>query len=180
MTDGNLISFARQSQFSDATSKSPPCRKRRDKSGAPVSDRVHKFEFVMPHLHATYMRTQMLERELSAWVPRATAEATHPQGRNLSKRERQILHWVREGKTNHAIGEELGISPLTVKNHVQKILRKLGAANRAQAAVLGMKTQSPAEAAQRDDLIGETMEMIRLQQANLPRRRLRRCRCCSR
>ena len=31
------------------------------------------------------------------------------------------------------IGEVLSISPLTVKNHVQKILRKLGASNRAQA-----------------------------------------------
>lgn len=40
---------------------------------------------------------------------------------------------MRDGKSNQAISNELGISALTVKNHVQKILRKLGAANRAQA-----------------------------------------------
>jgi len=32
----------------------------------------------------------------------------------------------------------LNISPFTVKNHVQKILRKLGAANRAQALACAM------------------------------------------
>ena len=36
------------------------------------------------------------------------------------------------------IGTQLGISPLTVKNHVQKILRKLGATNRAQAVARAM------------------------------------------
>ena len=52
---------------------------------------------------------------------------------DVTGRERQILRWVREGKSNQQIAEVLGISPLTVKNHIQKILRKLGAGNRAQA-----------------------------------------------
>ena len=56
----------------------------------------------------------------------------------ITEREKQILGWVREGMSNHEIGTELGISPLTVKNHVQKILRKLGAANRAQAVARAM------------------------------------------
>ena len=40
---------------------------------------------------------------------------------------------MREGKSNQEIGTILGISPLTVKNHVQKILKKLRVQNRAQA-----------------------------------------------
>lgn len=44
-----------------------------------------------------------------------------------------MLDWVREGKTNQEIGQILDISPLTVKNHIQKILRKLDVTNRAQA-----------------------------------------------
>ena len=40
--------------------------------------------------------------------------------------------------SNQQIGEVLGISALTVKNHVQKILRKLNAANRAQAVARAM------------------------------------------
>ena len=51
----------------------------------------------------------------------------------LSKREIQVLHWVKNGKTNQEIGQILGISPPTVKNHLQKIMRKLNVNNRAQA-----------------------------------------------
>jgi DNA-binding CsgD family transcriptional regulator len=46
---------------------------------------------------------------------------------------------MREGKTNAEIAEVLAISPLTVKNHVQRILRKLDAANRAQAVGLAIQ-----------------------------------------
>ena len=57
----------------------------------------------------------------------------------VTERECQILCWVRDGNNNQQIGEALGISPLTVKNHIQKILRKLGAANRAQAVAMAME-----------------------------------------
>jgi hypothetical protein len=40
-----------------------------------------------------------------------------------------------------AIGAELGISPLTVKNHVQRILRKLQVNNRAQAVARCLVTR---------------------------------------
>jgi DNA-binding CsgD family transcriptional regulator len=49
-----------------------------------------------------------------------------------------VLNWVREGKTNQEIAQILDISPLTVKNHVQKILRKLKVTNRAQAVARGI------------------------------------------
>ncbi|MFH1869376.1 MAG: LuxR C-terminal-related transcriptional regulator, partial [Pseudomonadota bacterium] len=39
---------------------------------------------------------------------------------------------------NHEIGAALGISPLTVKNHVQKIYRKLNVQNRAHAVSRGI------------------------------------------
>lgn len=51
----------------------------------------------------------------------------------LSQREVEVLQAVRAAKHNAQIGEQLGISPLTVKNHLRKIMRKLGATNRAQA-----------------------------------------------
>jgi DNA-binding CsgD family transcriptional regulator len=57
----------------------------------------------------------------------------------VTAREAQILSWVRAGMNNQQIGVELGISALTVKNHVQKILRKLGASNRAHAVALAMQ-----------------------------------------
>jgi len=51
----------------------------------------------------------------------------------ITAREQEILRWVYFGKSNFEIGAILDISPLTVKNHVQKILRKLDVVNRAQA-----------------------------------------------
>ena len=51
----------------------------------------------------------------------------------LSSRELEIMHWVRMGKTNNEVGELLNISTFTVKNHLQRIFRKLDVTNRAQA-----------------------------------------------
>jgi transcriptional regulator EpsA len=53
---------------------------------------------------------------------------------DLSPRERQIIESVCEGMTNVDIAIALDISPFTVKNHVQRIFRKLGVTNRTQAA----------------------------------------------
>jgi transcriptional regulator EpsA len=91
-----------------------------------------------PTLHATYLRMQAQERALGAPAPVAAPPAPTPRGAGITERERQILRWMREGKRNQEIGVLLEISALTVKNHVQKILRKLGAANRAQAVALAM------------------------------------------
>jgi DNA-binding CsgD family transcriptional regulator len=70
-------------------------------------------------------------------APSAESAAPRPRG-GVTDRECQILEWVREGKSNQQIAVVLGISPLTVKNHLQKILRKLGAGNRAQAVAIAL------------------------------------------
>jgi transcriptional regulator EpsA len=51
----------------------------------------------------------------------------------LSEREIEIMQWVCRGKTNSEIGQILDISFFTVKNHLQRIFRKLDVLNRAQA-----------------------------------------------
>jgi transcriptional regulator EpsA len=98
--------------------------------------RVH-LDLLVPHLHSTYLRVQSVEREMSDAAPRAIPRegVARP---TITEREKQILGWVREGMSNLEIGAELSISPLTVKNHIQKILRKLGAANRAHAVARAM------------------------------------------
>lgn len=53
---------------------------------------------------------------------------------DLSLRERQVLESVCRGATNLDIAATLEISPFTVKNHVQRIFRKIGVSNRTQAA----------------------------------------------
>jgi PAS domain S-box-containing protein len=53
----------------------------------------------------------------------------------LTRREREILHLVVTGQTNGQIALALGLSVGTVKNHVARLLPKLGATDRTQAAV---------------------------------------------
>jgi DNA-binding CsgD family transcriptional regulator len=53
----------------------------------------------------------------------------------LSARETEVMEWVANGKTNAEIGQILGISPYTVKNHMVSIFIKLGASNRVEAAL---------------------------------------------
>jgi DNA-binding NarL/FixJ family response regulator len=51
----------------------------------------------------------------------------------LTKREREVLQWLAQGKTNKEIAAALNITQRTVKFHVSSILRKLGAGNRTEA-----------------------------------------------
>ena len=95
-------------------------------------------EVLLPHLHSVWQRVVAAEREMAPSAAPVRAAVRAGELRAVTGRERQILLWVREGKSNQQIAEGLGISPLTVKNHVQKILRKLGASNRAHAVAEAM------------------------------------------
>ena len=57
---------------------------------------------------------------------------------HLSPRESSILRCLARGASNKLIGREIKISEATVKVHVKAILRKIGVANRTQAAVWAM------------------------------------------
>lgn len=52
---------------------------------------------------------------------------------NLSKREIEIMHWLKIGKSNREIACILEICTCTVKNHLQRIFRKLLVFNRTHA-----------------------------------------------
>lgn len=54
---------------------------------------------------------------------------------NLTAREMEVLGLVRNGLTNKAIANQLGISEKTVKAHLTKIFTALGVAGRTQAAL---------------------------------------------
>lgn len=112
-----------------------------DDGGNTGGQRLLYAEMLMPYLHSIWRRVQLVEIELAGGLVETTTPAraaSSASARALTAREREILAWARHGKSNQQIGEALGISPLTVKNHMQKILRKLGARNRAQAVALAM------------------------------------------
>lgn len=95
-------------------------------AGAIGQRELYLLQLIAPSMHAAWVRTQT---QPAADGVRAASVGTCV----LTERERSILRWVYLGKSNGEIGAILGISALTVKNHVQKILRKLNVVNRAQA-----------------------------------------------
>lgn len=67
-------------------------------------------------------------------------EAPHARARRerleaLTPREREIMALVAKGSSNRRIAEQLGIEEKTVKHHMTRILAKLKAANRTEAAM---------------------------------------------
>ena len=61
----------------------------------------------------------------------------------LTPREQEVLEFLRASLTNPEIGDRLGISVETVKQHVSEILSKLGVASREEAAALPDQTPLP-------------------------------------
>ncbi|MGW5399360.1 response regulator [Streptomyces sp. NPDC003952] len=58
----------------------------------------------------------------------------------LTEREREVLTLVACGLNNTEIGETLGLSPMTAKTHVSRIMGKLGARDRAQLVIVAYES----------------------------------------
>lgn len=87
--------------------------------------RAHRLAMMVPHLCAALHRVAHL---------RAPCQHGHCR-ESPAQRARGRDHALDSRRQDQPeIGQILDISPYTVKNHVQKILRKLNATNRAQAA----------------------------------------------
>jgi transcriptional regulator EpsA len=111
-------------------------------SGSSETGRLKSsIELMLPFLHVAWRRVVCTDAAAGPADPAALVALRRDAARSnmlVTGRECQILEGVRDGKSNREIAEALGLSPLTVKNHVQKILRKLGASNRTQAVTHAM------------------------------------------
>ncbi|MGW7083630.1 response regulator [Streptomyces sp. NPDC054871] len=79
---------------------------------------------------------------LIARVLRAPVEVALPDALSgrLSERERQVLALVARGLNNGEVAEQLGLSPLTAKTHVSRIMGKLGVRDRAQLVIVAYES----------------------------------------
>lgn len=130
-------------------------------------DDVHRLSILRKHIFRSYLNVcdfQRLEATHSPSHPLAptqdippdafelqdTSLTQHldptlpdPQLIQLTPREREVLYWIVEGKTNREIGIILSISWRTVRLHCERIFRKLNVETRTTAAVraleLGLK-----------------------------------------
>ena len=59
----------------------------------------------------------------------------------LTRTELRVLELLADAQPNQAIARELDISVPTVKSHVQHVLKKLGAADRYDAAAIGRREE---------------------------------------
>lgn len=92
---------------------------------------------LMPFIDCGF-RKLLGSAEPGASVQRVPARRRFPGAQSsgsgtLSQREIEIMRWVCAGKKNHEIGDLLGLSKATVKNHMRRIFQKMEVMNRAQA-----------------------------------------------
>lgn len=93
---------------------------------APFDTRLALYmEILLPHLLSTLARVLACEVREQTVLKRAASV--------VSPREIEVLQWVREGKTNDEIALILGLSMLTVKNHLRHAMKKLDVRTRGQA-----------------------------------------------
>ena len=93
---------------------------------APLRDEVGRV--------ARRARVDVESRRSQSSVERGHAPAPAPFA--LTRRERQVLALVAEGRTNRQIAEALFINEKTASVHVSNILSKLGVTNRGEAAAV--------------------------------------------
>ena len=99
--------------------------------GLPIADDRNKIT------HVLSCTRDLSDREVVTWANGAVPPPDL--GHDLTGRERQVLRLIAEGLGNLAIALQLRVTVHTVKYHVRNLLRKLGAANRAQAVSLALQ-----------------------------------------
>lgn len=104
-------------------------KRRRNESGA--------LKVLLPYIDTALRQVDLLPNQYAR--PASTELASGGKDESvadnglLSDREAEIMKWVALGKTNGEIGSILNVSSFTVKNHMQRIFKKLDVFNRAQA-----------------------------------------------
>ena len=109
---------------------------------------------LLPYIDTALRQVDLMPNQYAKVAgPVAHLEAEGGDNEVLSDREAEIMKWVAMGKTNGEIGSILNVSSFTVKNHMQRIFKKLDVFNRAQAVSnfkSGYVTTTPTSAIKQD------------------------------
>jgi DNA-binding NarL/FixJ family response regulator len=111
-----------------------------------TQERPYRMAFA-PSVAAEHLRAEAergrLDREAvravlaAAGHRRATSRTPWPAG--LSDREVEVLRLIATGSSYRDVARELGISPKTVRHHIEHVYNKIGVTTRAEAAIFAME-----------------------------------------
>lgn len=97
---------------------------------------ANAIRILLPYIDAALRQVDLMPNQYQGSKPSASNVSTEVDvvdSNALSEREAEIMKWVAMGKTNGEIGSILNVSSFTIKNHMQRIFKKLDVFNRAQA-----------------------------------------------
>ena len=80
-------------------------------------------QYLLPHLHTALSKVHL----------GLLKESPH-----LTDRERDVLNWIKYGRTDEDVALQLGLSKRTVKFHIENAISKLQANNRVQAVAIAL------------------------------------------
>jgi DNA-binding NarL/FixJ family response regulator len=98
---------------------------------------THQGQITLDPIVADTVTRQL--RDLAEGKSRPTLGPEAAPGAELSERELSVVGLIAEGKTNKEIAEALIIAEKTARNHVSRILTKLGLTRRSQAAAWAIR-----------------------------------------
>lgn len=87
----------------------------------------------------TLIKPAVTERIVRGIDRFAAAFESDPHPDSLTDRERQVLRMMAGGFSNREIADALGVAEGTVKNHISKVLSKLGVRDRTRAVLKGIE-----------------------------------------
>ncbi len=101
----------------------------------------HEVKFEGRNLRCWIMPLPAKGHRLLFLQPRADQDggAAATAAGTLSRREQEVLKCLSEGRSNDEIATALSISPNTVKNHLDRVFKKLGVTNRFAAALASIR-----------------------------------------
>ena len=95
---------------------------------------IQAFQFIMSG-GSFFPPTALVRHSVPVDAAPRTALLADAQNCDLTLRQQQVLERLRQGESNKLIARRLKLQESTVKVHIRQIMRKLGAANRTQAAL---------------------------------------------
>jgi two-component system nitrate/nitrite response regulator NarL len=99
---------------------------------------IHSFTLIV--LGETVFPSGLAQAWVRGGVSASRSVADRGLGRDLTRRETEILDCLTAGASNKQIARDLGITEATVKIHMKSLIRKIGVRNRTQAALWAINT----------------------------------------